>query len=304
MTDGVVAVSATVLSNVFASLRDSAIVSLCEVEQTLVVKTKHNTMRLKTLPYEDFPTIPAVTGETVELSAKKLIDGLRAVFYAASTSDIKPEIASVFLYPDGDNLVFVATDSFRLAEKKIPMKNAASIKACILPIKNCIEFIRLFEHETGDLTLTMSDNQLEIKSSGITVSSRVVNGSFPDYKQIIPKAANTEIVVLKQEMQQALKIATIFSDKFNQVTMMCNPAEKIFSIETKNNDVGEYQTKLDAALSGQMIEASFNYRYMVDCFQTIGEDSVSFSFAEAHKPLIVRGVGNQSFLYLIMPMNR
>ena len=304
ITEGVVALPGMVFSNIINTIRDGSVVTLIEKEQTMVISSKNTTIRVKTLPYEDFPTIPVVPGDAVELPIKKLIEGIKAVAYSASVSDIKPEIASIFIYPEEDELVFVATDSFRLAEKRIKIKNARECTPCIIPIKNCVEIMRIFDGMDGEITLTFSENQLTLQTSGIIVSSRVINGSFPDYKQIIPKTTNTEIIILKQDLLNTVKMATIFTDKFNQIQFSCDPQEKKVIFETKNADIGEHKTAIDAVIKGAPIEVNFNFKYIFDCLTTLGEDSVSLSFTEAHKPCIIRPIGNTSFLYLLMPMNR
>ena len=95
-----------------------------------------------------------------------------------------------------------------------------------------------------------------------------------------------------------------FSDKFNQVNLSIKPAKKIFELSSSNNEVGENQTNLDAAMTGEEVQLGFNYKYFFDCFQSINSDSVSIKINGAQKPIIVSGVSDNSFLYLIMPMNR
>jgi DNA polymerase-3 subunit beta len=132
----------------------------------------------------------------------------------------------------------------------------------------------------------------------------VIDGVFPDYRQIIPKEAKTEAVVLKQDLFNALKLSNIFSDKFNQVNLTIKPKEKIFELSSTNNDIGENKTYLEAALSGGNTELSFNYKYFFDLFQSINADSISIKLNQTSKPLVVSGVSDHSFIYLIMPMNR
>ena len=98
-------------------------------------------------------------------------------------------------------------------------------------------------------------------------------------------------------------MSNIFSDKFNQVNLGIKPKEKTFELSSQNNEVGENKTYLDAAISGENEEVSFNYKYFIDCFQSINTDSVSIKFNPA-KPIVVSGVSDNSFIYLIMPMNR
>jgi DNA polymerase-3 subunit beta len=147
-------------------------------------------------------------------------------------------------------------------------------------------------------------NQISFSSDDVYLTSRVIDGVFPDYRQIIPKTSNTNAVILKQDLLNALKISNIFSDKFNQVNLKITPKEKIFELSSANNDIGENKTYLDAAITGENIELGFNYKYFLDCFQSITTDSLSIKFAGSMSPLAVSPVSDSSFTYLIMPMNR
>ena len=302
--EGVVAVSGTIFQNIFNSMRASHTVSLEIAHGNLIVSTKNNNILVKCQPYEDFPTIPIVTGTTINIPGKKLIEGIQSIFYSAAISDIKPEIASIYIYPEDEGLVFVATDSFRLGEKKVKVKNVADFPPSLIPFKNITEITRIMDGITDDVRVCFSENQISLSYDGVYITSRLVNGNFPDYKQIIPKGHTTMAVVLKQDLVNALKLSNIFSDKFNQISLSLTPKKKLFSFSGRNNDVGENTTTIDAALEGDEVEVNINHKYLLDCLQSIPEDSISLEFNGTSKPIIVRGVGNHSFTYLVMPMNR
>jgi DNA polymerase-3 subunit beta len=301
--EGVVAVRGDILSSLFSILQGDLMVKFELINGNLLVKTNTSTILLKSILHEDFPTIPIIEGETLLISTKRFIEGIKAVYYSASVSEIKPEIGSVYIYPEEDMLIFVSTDSFRLAEKKIKIKQKLSFSGILIPFKNVTEIIKVFDGIENDLKITLQKNQISFSTENIYLTSRVVNGSFPDYKQIIPKNPTTKAVVLKQDFISSLKISNIFSDKFNQIILTIKPNEKIFEIESKNTDIGENNTLISGALSGDNISANFNYKYILDCFQSISGDSLSIELNE-NKPMIIRAVGDPSFMYLVMPMNR
>ncbi len=302
--EGIVAVSGTILNAVFSNITQNDTVFLEEEGGTLLVKTKKSKIKLKNQSHEDFPTIPLVNGTSFEIEAKKLIDGIKSVYYSSSFSDIKPEISSVYIYTNAESLTFVSTDSFRLAEKKIKIKGLSEITGLLIPFRNISEILKVFGELQGMIKVCFNKNQISFSSDNIYLTSRIIDGIFPDYKQIIPKDFSTEAVLLKQDLLNALKLSNVFSDKFNQVNLRIDPKEKIFELSSFNNDVGENKTYLDAVEKGDEIELSFNYKYFLDCFQSINTDSVSVKMSGSSRPIVISPVSDPSFTYLIMPMNR
>lgn len=302
--EGTIAISGSVLSSIFSNFSQNETVSLDSIDGNLLISTKKSKIKLKGQPHEDFPTIPKVTGINFEIESKKIIDGIKSVYYSALISDIKPEISSVYIYTKEDDLMFVSTDSFRLAEKKIKAKNLPEISGILIPFKNISEILRIFGEFKGNLKISFNKNAISLSSDNIYLTSRVIDGIFPDYKQIIPKEANTTAVVLKQDLLNALKLSNIFSDKFNQVNLRVSPKEKIFELSSMNNDIGENKTYLDTTINGDSVELGFNYKYFLDCFQSITTDSMSIDFSGSSKPIVIRAVSDSSFTYLIMPMNK
>lgn len=304
-TEGKAAVPGGVFSSFLTNLPNDKSVTLEVKEGNLLVSTPHSSTIIKTFPHDDFPTIPAVEKDaTFTLAAKDFVKGLRSVWYSSATSSMKPELSSVYIHTDEDFLVFAATDSFRLAEKRIKIKKVKEIPQILIPFKNVPEIIKILDSATGDIELSTNKNQLAISFGGTYLTTRIIDGVFPDYKQIIPKESKTEVVVLKQDLINALKISNIFSDKFHQLNIHASPKTKRVELKTKNSDVGENQNSLQAALTGEEIEINFNYKYIADCFQSVDADSVSLSFNGLNKPLVIRGVSDRSFMYLVMPMNR
>ncbi len=302
--EGVVAVTGSILAGIFSNIFSNENVFLDGGDGNLSVKTNKSKIKLKGQPHEDFPTIPTVSGTTFEIDSRKLIDGIKSVYYSSSVSDVKPEISSVYVYSHEDNLMFVSTDSFRLAEKKIKTKNSKEIPGILIPFKNIPEILRVFGEYSGTINACFNKNQISFSAENVYLTSRVIDGVFPDYRQIIPKEKKTEAIVLKQDLLNALKLSNIFSDKFNQVNLSLKPKSKIFEFSSVNNDVGENKTQIDATLEGEDVELGFNYKYLLDCFQSINTDSMSIKLDGTSKPIVVSPVSDASFTYLIMPMNR
>jgi len=270
------------------------------------INTAKSKCTIKAVPYEDFPDIPKVSSEKkISLPPELIVRGLRSVWYSASTSSVKPEFASVYVYLKDDSLVFAATDSFRLAEKKIRLPSRSDIPDILIPFKNITDISRVLESSQESIEVSISKNLISFEiPHKVCIVSRAIDGVFPDYKQIIPKNYTTEVIALKQDIQNSLKLSNVFSDKFNQVKFIIDPKAKLFEIQTKNSDVGENKTSVDAAVSGEKIEVNFNYKYIADCFQSIDSDSVSLQLSGSNKAMVITPIGDKSFMYLVMPMNR
>jgi DNA polymerase-3 subunit beta len=305
--DGNLAVPANIISSFISqTVGDDQIVKIEDSSGNLQITTAKSKGIIKTQQIDDFPSIPRVTdGKEFTLSPEAFLKGLKSVWYSSSVSTVKPELSSVYIYKDDSNLVFAATDSFRLAEKKIKIQNTLNISDILIPFKNIPDIIRVLENIKDPVSVLLNKNLISFSTNSIYLVSRLIDGVFPDYRQIIPKTFNTEVIILKQDLINTLKVSNIFSDKFNQVHLTIDPKAKIFKVQTKNSDIGENSTSVDASLNGDSIEINFNYKYIADCFQSIDADSLSLQFSGNNKPMVIRPVsGDQSFMYLAMPMNR
>ncbi len=302
--EGSVLVKGDIITNVCNHLDPEDSLTLTDEGGNLVIKTKKAKTLIKCLPMEDFPTLPLVEGESFTVLAPSLAEGVRAVYFCAATTEIKPEIASIFIYSDDGMLSFVATDSFRLAEKKIKVKNIPEIAKILIPYRNVSDLLRVVDIFSGEIRIAFNKNQLSISSNGIYFTTRLIDGAFPDYHLILPKEEETKIVMMKQELLNTLRLSTVFSDKFYQVVFNAKKGEKSVSIESKNNDIGSSDTIVDAVIEGEDIEVSFNLKYFLDVFQSINGDSIAISFTKPNKPILIKSVQDTSFLYLLVPTNR
>jgi DNA polymerase-3 subunit beta len=302
--EGVVAITGSIFSNILGNIQSNGSVVITAENDNIRLTSKTSNALIKCVPYEDFPTLPTVTGTEFMINSEKLIEGFKAVMFAGAVSDIKPEIATVYIYTQENEMIFVATDSFRLAEKRIKLKQPVDMSPILIPLKNISDIVRTFESNEDDMKVTLSDHQVSFTSGGVYVTSRLINGTYPDYRQIVPKEYITSAVVLKSDLIQALRLSNVFSGKFNQITFTIDPEQKTLSLASKNNDVGEQKTVVSGSMKGEKIEVLVNYRYLSEVLGVIGNDSISIECSEATRPIVVKGVGDTNFLYLMMPMNR
>ena len=303
---GIVAVSGGILNSYLSSLgKNDSTLNFSLQNDNLYISSKNSETVIKTHPHDDFPNIPRIKEEkSFRIEPKDLLRGFQSVWYSASISNIKPELSSVYIYPEGENIYFVATDSFRLAEKNVRIGKTEGFQSILIPFKNTTEIARVFDDSGEPIDIFFDENQIVLKNDEVYVISRIVDGVFPDYKQIIPKTEGTVVNVLKDDFVQAMRISNIFSNNFNQTTISIIPSDGVVEISTQNKDKGETINRVKANIEGEAIKISFNHKYINDCLGSINSDTLKLIFNGNGKPLVIMGSKDSTFRYLVMPMNK
>lgn len=301
---GVIALPANILRDIATSLSGNGNIEIEHSGDTALVSSGKAKSTVKTLPYEDFPSLPLPedTKTQFSLPGTVLKELINAVAACASPSTVRPELASVFLSAEGGVVKAVATDSFRLAEKKVSISGKVSPFSILIPAKNAIDIMQTIPD--GEVTVRADEHQCAFIWNDGTVVTRLVAMSYPDYAQIIPKNFAAEATLLRKDLEGGLKRVAVFSDSFQKVRLGFDPKNKGISLSARNADVGESAENLPASVSGDDVELSFNHRYLGTPLPLITTESISLSAAGIGRPLIVKGVGDTSFLYLVMPMNQ
>lgn len=301
---GLIAVPVVVLSQTLRSISGEKIAFKTE-EGNLLIESRGTKTLIKTIPHEEFPVLGGEREKGgMSISRDQIMRGIQSVSYAASPSMIRPELGSVYISIESGSITCVATDSFRLAEKTIPSKGKSRTDL-LVPLKHALELSHVLERVDNEtVTLFADDSQMSVSSGLVRYVSRVVDGTFPNYKEIIPKTFTTEATVLKNDFAEMLRKARVFSGNDQHVGLHVYPKRKIFSATARSADVGEMSDSIDAAISGEDIDINFHIGYLADCLPVVESDSVTLGFAGVGKPLVVRGVADSSFLYLVMPLNR
>lgn len=303
-TDGVVAIPASILQQVASSFTHEGKITLEHIGDILVITSGTGKSSLKTIPYDDFPSIPFPENpkNRLVISGVLLKNLFGSIASCASTSTVRPELASIYLSIEGGVLTAVATDSFRLAEKKVPLSNKGTQGKFLIPAKNALDIAQALPD--NEIIMSFDEHQCAFVSEKGMVVSRLTNAVYPDYRQIIPKESIVEATVLRKDFETALKRTTIFSDAFQKVRISFDPKKNTFSFFSKNNDIGESSELLSASVSGSPLDLSFNHRYLSAVLSLTSAESISLTAAGIGRPLIIKGVGDTSLLYLVSPMNQ
>lgn len=303
---GTIAIQADVISNLVSQIQnDSKIKIRVDTDGNLEVSSRMFTSTLHTVPHDDFPSIPSIQNPTgtITIKSNSLIDSCKSVIYSGSMNSIKPELSSILFYiDDSDNLVTVATDLFRLAEKKTQVIKNNNFEKTLVSIKNVLEIIRIISDTKKQVEILVKDNQIVFIVDNIYIISRTVDSNFPDYKQIIPQDFKTEVIVIKNDFLNVLKVSKIFIDKLQHLKFKISPKDNIFTLSLKNSDIGENISHIQSKIEGESLEISFNYKYISDVLQSVTKDSIRLEFNGIGKPVVIKEVGDTSFLYLVMPL--
>lgn len=301
---GSVSVSGAVLAGFLQNARGKD-VTLSLQGEVLRVETPASKASLKTVPSDDFPVLPRVPAEqSFTIKAADFAKLLRSVVACAATSSVKPELQSVLISGEAAKITAAATDSFRLAEKTVALKNRGGVPPILLPARNAAELVRILESFGGDVEVYYSQNQISVQIGAVYYTSRLIDGAFPNYRQIIPKEFSAEAVLLRDDFSQALRSLQLFTDKFLQVSFVSDPKRKVIELSSRNPDVGEETVTIKAAVSGEEIKMNFNSRYLADAAVPISGESLRLRVQGPGKPLVVTDAADDSFMYLAMPMNR
>jgi DNA polymerase-3 subunit beta len=263
---------------------------------TLVVG-KHS-FTLKTLQSDNFPNLPTPEGVELSVDTHVFVNGLKQTVYAVAKTDIKPEIGGVYVYSEEGSLCFVGTDSYRLTEKKQENKQLPNFQF-ILPEKSTKDFIRLFDQSTETNTLSLSKNTLSFASSDEVFVTRLIQGNFPNYRQIIPSSPETSVVFLKNDIQKILRIVSFFSDKTEQVIFSAEEGKIV--VHAENMEIGAATEEVQATLKGEPFYVKINSRYFEEFLNSIQDTSVVMKFTAQNKPIVIQGIEDAFYTYLVMP---
>ncbi len=300
---------------VFQGLIDSLSVeklSLKTEEKKILLEAENFSAQINGLDAEEFPIIPEPDVKiSFNIQASLLAQGLAQVADMTAVSSVQPEISGVCFNFSGSQLKMAATDSFRLAEKTITLSEEMKGEiSFILPQKACREIINLFSEREGDVKIYLSSNQIllemlmsETPHPKIQFFSRLIEGEYPNYQEIIPQKFDFKASLQKNTFLQHLKTVSLFSNKINEVKMKIKQESQKIELEGQNSDIGQSTSSLSAEIEGSgNMEVSFNWRFLIDGLNQIKNKDFVFTINKDEGPAVLRPKGDSSYLYLLMPL--
>jgi len=264
--------------------------------------------KIKTQSAEDYPIIPEVEKkESLKIDNKKIRNGLNSVIFASTTNESRPELSGVLFKINKNQLILVATDSYRLAEKKIKLDSEIKKEYdFIVPIKTLQEVVRVLGDfdDSSELEIYWEENQIMFVIENVVLTSRLIDGEYPDYEQIIPKNFNTKVGFNKNEAINAIKATSLFSKVgiYDVSFEFKNSGTMI--MKSANNQVGENKAEIKAKVEGEDNQILFNFHYVLDGLNTVLGDDVFLELTNATNPAVLKSEGDESYLYLIMSIRQ
>jgi len=314
--NGDIAVPAQMFSSLIGLL-PGGVVDIETQGNLISIVSDRRKSNLNGLAADEFPILPVNTeGEFLTIRADLLCQALAQVVSFTSTSPIKPEITGVYLAFLKDCIKIVATDSFRLGEKTVPVQKRGTLSrdiSVIIPLRAAREMISIFADKQKNVNIYFTNNQItvdlsvedDIDQPRIQFISRLIEGEFPDYQAIIPVSYAANIAFSKKELLNHLKPAGLFAGKNNEINIKISNKSQIMTISSQSADLGGYESelKLETA-TGKDISIVFNGRFLTDGLNAIKNDACVFEFSGDDGPGVLKPADEQTLIYILMPIKK
>ncbi|HQS59006.1 MAG: DNA polymerase III subunit beta [Gallionellales bacterium 35-53-114] len=297
-----ITVAAKKLQEILRVLPDNSKITLDIQDSRLLVKVLKSKFTLQTLPSQDFPKISEQLSNstTIEIEQKLLKKLLGSVQYAMAQQDIRYYLNGVLLVIEGNLIKLIATDGHRLAYTSAKLNQEFTKREVILSRKTVSELFKLLSDNEEKITLELAEKQVKITFSDITLTTKVIDGKFPDYDRVIPSYTN-HLNLDRQTILHALQRAAILSnEKFRGVRFVMT--EKNMRIISSNTEQEEAQEDIENDYHGPALDIGFNVNYLLDGLSNANTQEITFSFGDSNSSILITVPGNEDFKYVVMPM--
>jgi DNA polymerase-3 subunit beta len=310
--EGAITVPARLLTEFVSSLPSERIdISLSPRTRTLELKCARFEARISGVDAKDFPPIPKVEeGITTKVEVEALRQGINQVVFAAATEESRPVLTGVDAQFEGNLLTLAAADGFRLAVYKLPIAVPVTEKTeVIIPARTLGELNRLMtdQEEVVEITINPNKSQSLFRLKNIELVSQLVQGTFPNYAQLIPQSYNTRMVVSVAEFLRATKTASIFArDGSGIVRLVITGGGELtpgkVTVSARSEEIGDDVGEIDAIVEGEEAKIAFNGKYLTDVLSVLREPQVALETTTPSSPGVIRPVGVDNYVHVIMPM--
>src|ERR1700722_2742939 len=308
---GSITINAKKLSDIVRELPEASVDIEIDENQKMILVCQKSQFKVHGLPEDDFPILPEVKKEKVfKINGSLLQEMIHKTIFAVSTDETRYVLNGVYFQVENEKLKMVATDGHRLAyiQKKLEGKGEGKANV-IIPTKTLNELSKVIsdvakgkaEKEETIVEVVTTENQIKFTVEGVEIISRLIEGQFPNYEQVIPKDSDKKVEVSTSELSSATKrVAILTSEKSNSIRYQIKPGK--ISISSKTPDMGEAKEEIDASYKGEEISIAYNAKYVLDVLKNVGTDQVSIELTQPLSPGILKPKGDTDYLCVIMPM--
>ena len=304
MTSGTTTMSAHLLYDIARELPDGAEVEIAVNDGHAMVSAGRSSFRLPTLPVEDFPAVSSnELPVNFSLTAADMRDLIDATRFAISTEETRYYLNGIYIHKaESGELCAVATDGHRLAMTRQALPSgAAQMPSIILPRKAVSELRKLLDDFDGDVLIGLSETRAEFRFGVVRLTSKLIDGTFPDYTRVIPVGNDRIMQVDVSAFSAAVdRVSTIASEKSRSVKMGLRSG--VLTLSASNTDASSATEELEVSYDGPEMEIGFNARYLLDIAGQVNSDMVEFALADQGSPSLVRALGDEASLFVLMPM--
>ncbi len=310
--EGEFTVDARILSE-YVALLDNDKVELSLSEGELVVSCGSYKTKIKGIGPEEFPLIPNIERSNfIKISAELFKKSLSTVVFSVSSDEARLELSGVYFGLSGTELVLAGTDSYRLSEKKLAVEtNIAADQKLIIPARTLQELVRIISSEKNEdgesannVLMYASDNQCLFVVGSTELVSRLIDGQYPDYHQIIPVKHQCRAMLPQEDIVRAVKAAALFSKTGVNDVVFSLSTKGSLVVSAASGQAGEHASQLDAVVTGADTSITLNYRYVLDGLNAVAGGSVVFEVIDDQTPCIIKDESDPSFMYIIMPIKK
>ena len=276
-----------------------------EDSQWMRVKAGPASFRIACLPAEDYPLWPDMgSAEHIEVGAKELATMIEKTAYASGESDTRYTLNGLLFHlrPDGRDLTVVGTDGHRMAVISMPLEGAggAEEKKLIVQRKAAVE-LEKFLSDAEKVKISMGKNHVLFEAGGVLFLTRLIEGSYPNYDQVIPANNEKKVVLSREAFIKALKRVSVMSrERSNAIRLDAGP--DMLALSSSNPDLGEARDEVAAKYGGETVSLGFNAKYLIDALNAMESENVIFELQDPLSPTLLRPEGDQAYRCVIMPM--
>lgn len=281
-------------------------------KDTIELRVKSNNLHISSGSYkstingviaDDFPELPTINEKesiTYSINTEDFKQAVSQTIITASSDATRPVLTGVYWHSFEGNLYLAATDGYRLSERKL-VKTKSEVSA-IIPVPTLQEVLRTIHDDASEVTILFDETQVGFRVGGAEIISRLIDGNFPDYRQLIPKESSITMKLNKQEFIRVIKIASLFArESGGSITLTADEDKKTLSIHSVASELGENTSEITVGITGSG-DVTLNSRYIAEALSVIEDEDLSFEFSGKLSPCILRSQSTSGYYHVIMPL--